>query len=184
MSGKNLRKFLYTGILVVILLTTGFAQNRPRSKTSIAIPTNTLLQIIRAEDQRRWDEKLKSLLSDKDPKVRKRAALAAGRVGDERAVLPLIDLLKKDTDWGVQQMAAFALGEIESTKATDALIEATRISDLRARALEALGKIAAALPQTDEPRRQAIGQVVLDALALEREQAMPTAGGVRDLGVE
>jgi cyclophilin family peptidyl-prolyl cis-trans isomerase/HEAT repeat protein len=184
MSGKNFRKLLYTGILVVMLLTTGFAQNRSRSKTSIAIPTNTLLQIIRAEDQRRWDEKLKSLFSDRDPKVRTRAALAAGRIGDERAVLPLIDLLKKDTDWGVQQMAAFALGEIESAKATDALIEATRISDLRARALEALGKIAAALPQTEEPRRQAIGQVVLDALVIERNEAMPTAGGVRDLGVE
>src|SRR5207302_2127382 len=41
-----------------------------------------------------------------------------------------------------------------------------------------------ALPQTEETRRQAIGQVVLDALAIEREQAMTTAGGVRDLGVE
>ena len=184
MSAKNFRKFVYTGILVVILLTTGFAQNRPRAKTSTAIPTNTLLQIIRAEDQRRWDDRLRSLLSDKDPKVRRRAALAAGRIGDERAVLLLIEVLKKDTDLGAQQMAPFALGEIESPKATDALIEATRISDLRARALEALGKIAASLPQTEEPRRQAIGQVVLDALAIEREQAMLTAGGVRDLGVE
>src|SRR5205814_8084123 len=135
-------KFLYTGILVVILLTTGFAQNRSRSKTSKAIPTNTLLQIIRAEDQRRWDDQLKSLLSDKDPKVRTRAALAAGRIGDERSVQPLIDLLKKDTDWSVQQMAAFALGEAESAKGTDELIEATRICDLRARALEALGTLA------------------------------------------
>src|SRR2546429_5735437 len=184
MSGKNFRKFPYTGILVVMLLTTGFAQNRSRSKTSKTISTNTLLQIIRAEDQRRWDDQLKSLLSDKDPKVQTRAALAAGRIGDDRAVLPLVDLLKQDTDWGVQQMIAFALGEIESAKATDALIEATRLSDLRARALEALGKIAAALPQTEEPRRQAIGQVVLDALVIEHNEAMPTAGGVRDLGVE
>jgi len=123
-------------------------------------------------------------LSDKDPKVRKRAALAAGRIGDERAVPPLIELLKRDTDLDAQQMAAFALGEIESAKAADALIEALRVSDLRARALEALGKIAAALPQTEEPRRQAIGQVVLDALVIEHNEAMPTAGGVRDLGVE
>src|SRR5437899_3933962 len=184
MSGKNLRKFLYTGILVVILLTTGFAQKRPRARTSKAIPTNTLLQIIRAEDQRRWDEKLKSLLSDKDPKVRTRAALAAGRIGDEGAVLPLIDLLKKDTDWGAQQTAAFALGEIESAKATDALIEAMRISDLRARALEALGKIAAALPPTEEARRQTIGQVVLDALVIERKEAGMSARGVRESGAE
>ena len=171
MPARGFRKLVYAGIVIVALLTTAFAQTRPRARTSIAIPTNTLLQIIRAEDQRRWDEKLKSLLSDKDPKVRTRAALAAGRIGDEGAVLPLIDLLKKDTDWGVQQMAAFALGEIESPKGTDALIEATRISDLRARALEALGKIAAALPPTEEQRRQAIGQVVLDALVIERKEA-------------
>ncbi len=184
MPARGFRKLVYAGIVIVALLTTAFAETRPRARTSIAIPTNTLLQIIRAEDQRRWDDKLKSLLSDKDPKVRTRAALAAGRIGDEGAVLPLIDLLKKDTDWGVQQMAAFALGEIESPKATDALIEATRISDLRARALEALGKIAAALPPTEEQRRQAIGQVVLDALVIERKEAGMTAGGVRDSGVE
>ena len=184
MLARGFRKLVYAGIAIVALLATAFAQNRHRARTSIAIPRNTLLQIIRAEDQRRWDEKLRSLLSDKDPKVRTRAALAAGRIGDEGAVLPLIDLLKKDTDWGAQQMAAFALGEIESAKATDALIEATRISDLRARAIEALGKIAAALPPTEEPRRQAIGQVILDALVIERKEAMPTEGGVRDVGVE
>src|SRR5947208_2892968 len=184
MPARGFRKLVYAGIAIVALLATAFAQNRHRARTSIAIPRNTLLQIIRAEDQRRWDDKLKSLLSDKDPKVRTRAALAAGRIGDEGAVLPLIDLLKKDTDWGVQQMAAFALGEIESPKATDALIEAARISDLRARALEALGKIAAALPPTEEQRRQAIGQVVLDALVIERKEAGMTAGGVRDSGVE
>src|SRR5438034_5179886 len=184
MPARGFRKLVYAGIAIVALLATAFAQNRHRTRTSKAIPTNTLLQIIRAEDQRRWDEKLKSLLSDKDPKVRKRAALAAGRIGDERAVLPLIALLKKDTDWGAQQTAAFALGEIESAKATDALIEAMRISDLRARAIEALGKTAAAWRPTEEPRRQAIGQVILDALVIERKEAMPTAGGVRDLGVE
>src|SRR2546427_3397444 len=184
MPARGFRKLVYAGIAIVALLATAFAQNRHRARTSIAIPSNPLLQIIRAEDQRRWGEKLRSLLSDKDPKVRTRAALAAGRIGDEGAVLPLIDLLKKDTDWGAQQTAAFALGEIESAKATNALIEATRISDLRARALEALGKIAAALPPTEEPRRQAIGQVILDALVIERKEAMPTEGGVRDSGVE
>src|SRR2546430_13091941 len=104
MPARGFRKLVYAGIVVVALMTTAFTQNRHRARTSKAIPTNTLLQIIRAEDQRRWDEKLKSLLSDKDPKVRRRAALAAGRIGDERAGLPLIALLTEDTDWGVQQM--------------------------------------------------------------------------------
>src|SRR5437879_428951 len=178
MQNGKFRKALCVGVLTFSPLDSALVQNRLRAHTATAIPTNTLLQIIRAEDQRRWDEKLKSLFSDSDPKVRQRAALAAGRIGDERAVLPLIDLLKQDTDWGVQQMAAFALGETESAKATDALIEATRISDLRARALEALGKIAAALPPTEEQRRQAIGQAVLDALVMERTEAGMTRGSV------
>ena len=83
MPARGFRKLVYAGIAIVALLATAFAQNRHRARTSIAIPRNTLLQIIRAEDQRRWDEKLRSLLSDKDPKVRTRAALAAGRIGDE-----------------------------------------------------------------------------------------------------
>src|SRR6267378_2757739 len=117
------RNTLCASLLVVASATAVTAQ-RPRAKTSAAsIPTNILLRIIRAEDQRRWDDNLKSLLSDKDPKVRKRAALAAGRIGDERAVPALIELLKGDADNDVRQMAAFAIGEIESPAGADALLE-------------------------------------------------------------
>jgi len=79
-----------------------------------------LISIVRAEDERRWDDSLKSLLSDKDAKVRKRAALAAGRIGDEHAVPALVDLLKTDTDNDVRQMAAFAIGEVESFAGAEA----------------------------------------------------------------
>src|SRR5437879_6433337 len=142
MSGKNFRKFLYAGILVVILLTTGLAQNRPRAKTSTAIPTNTLQQIIRAEDERRWDDNVAFLLADKNGSVRRRAALAAGRIGDERAVPVLVDLLRGQDEPEVRQMAAFALGEIESpmgAKVLTVLLEDTREPPIvRARAIEAL----------------------------------------------
>src|SRR6185369_17594337 len=67
---------------------------------------NTLLKIIRYEDQRNWNDDLKALLSDKDPKVRKRAALAAGRIGDERAVPPLAELVRRDSEIDVAQEAA------------------------------------------------------------------------------
>src|SRR6266508_1973453 len=192
MSGKNFRKFLDAGILVVVLLTTGFAQNRPRAKTSTAIPTNTLQQIIRAEDERRWDDKLKSLLSDKNPKVRKRAALASGRIGDERAVEPLAQLLKSDSNNDVRQMAAFAIGEIESAAGADVLLSILGSSrsaatvrpsgrgpeigelasnEVRARAVEALGKIAAALPDAEKDRKRVYGEAILNVLRVESDRS-------------
>jgi len=51
----------------------------------------------RAEDERRWNDHLRALLSEKNARVRKQAALAAGRIGDERALPDLVDLLKKTT---------------------------------------------------------------------------------------
>ena len=53
-----------------------------------------MLRIVRAEDERRWDAAdLGALLSERDERVRRRAALAAGRIGDERSVSPLVVLL-------------------------------------------------------------------------------------------
>ena len=46
--------------------------------------------------------------------VRRRAALAAGRIGDERAVAELASLLTGAGNAEAREMAAFALGEIES----------------------------------------------------------------------
>jgi cyclophilin family peptidyl-prolyl cis-trans isomerase/HEAT repeat protein len=172
-------------LLTLLAGFTGAAAKTPRAgRPASAIPTEILVKIIRAEDERRWDEQVAFLLADKNAKIRERATLAAGRIGNERAVSGLIDLLKKDADFDVQRMAAFALGEIESVQGADALIEAARTPEVRARALEALGKIAAALPQTEESRRQAIGRVILNALTAERTNAGRTAGGVSDLSVE
>jgi cyclophilin family peptidyl-prolyl cis-trans isomerase/HEAT repeat protein len=136
------------------------------------LPEEIVLRIVRAEDERRWDASdLGALLADKNPAVRSRAALAAGRIGDEGAVASLGELLQKDKDAGVRAQAAFALGEIESPLAIDPLTTALRLSpgaEVRARAIEALGKIAAALPQTEEARRLTIGQVITTALTVER----------------
>ena len=158
--------------LLVVASATAVAAQRPKVKNSAAsISTNILLRIIRAEDQRRWDDNLKSLLSDKDPKVRKRAALAAGRIGDERALPALIELLKSDPDPDVRQMAAFAIGEVESPAGAVALIavlnDTKEPGEIRARAVEALGKIAAALPETDKDRRRVYGAAILNTLRFE-----------------
>jgi cyclophilin family peptidyl-prolyl cis-trans isomerase len=85
-----------------------------------------------------------TLLADAEPRVRRRAALAIGRVGLPEGVPPLVGLLA-DADPEVRQMAAFALGLIGEAAAADALVKA--LSDpapvVRGRAAEALGQIGA-----------------------------------------
>jgi len=147
------------------------------SGASVGVPFATLLALVRAEDERRWDEsEFGPMLSDKRAAVRRRAALAAGRIGDEGAVARLTSLLRADVDEGVRATAAFALGEIESAAATDVLLTSLRTGKSvaeRARALEALGKIAAALPATQEERRKSIGEAILAALSAEQNGARP-----------
>ena len=139
--------------------------------TRSQVPLPILLRITQAEDERRWDNDLRSLLAHRNAAIRKRAALAAGRIGNADSVGVLTNLLK-DEDSGVRTMAAFALGEIESPTAADALIVAVKNNDgeLRARALEALGKIAAALPQEQHARQRELGAVIRDALEIESKR--------------
>ena len=141
------------------------------------IPAETLLKIVRAEDERRWDKaELGVLLASKSAPVRRRAALAAGRIGDEGAVQPLGSLLRTDADERVRSTAAFALGEIESATGADVLLTCLRLSKSpveRARAVEALGKIAGALPQAQDERRKALGAAILSALEAEGKSARP-----------
>ncbi|MCA1632534.1 MAG: peptidylprolyl isomerase [Acidobacteria bacterium] len=144
------------------------------------VPAATLLRIVRAEDERRWEASdLGALLSDASAAVRGRAALAAGRIGDEGAVVPLAALLRQDADEGVRATAAFALGETEASSGADVLLETLRLSrspEIRARAVEALGKIAAALPEAQGERKRQLGEAILGVLAVEGRQAKPNRG--------
>lgn len=136
----------------------------------VALPI--LMRITQAEDERRWDGELRALLTHRDAAVRKRAALAAGRIGDEGAVAPLVSLLK-DSVADVRAMAAFALGEVESITGADALVAIVKSNErgeLRARALEALGKIAAALPADQQARQRELGAVIREALEVEAQK--------------
>ena len=96
------------------------AQRRSTSAQPV-VPRNILLRIIQAEDERRWDDDVRALLTHNNAAVRSRTALAAGRIGDERAVADLLKLLKEDTQ-EIRAMAAFALGEIESPLAVAELM--------------------------------------------------------------
>jgi cyclophilin family peptidyl-prolyl cis-trans isomerase/HEAT repeat protein len=143
-----------------------------------------MLRIVRAEDERHGNDGLTSLLKEKDARVRKRAALALGRIGDERAVSALSEALQSDEDIDVRQMCAFAIGEIESPAGVDALVavldDTRQPGAVRARAVEALGKIGAvslsntaasgnqpASPKVEDKTLTKIRLGILDALKFE-----------------
>lgn len=168
---KYFRNTVSASLALLVLFSTALAQKSPAGSAATSIPANTLLRIIRAEDQRRWDDNLKSLLGDKSALVRRRAALAAGRIGDEHAVPALSALLKHDGDADVRQMAVFAIGEVESASGAEALLDLLKDTqqrgEIRARAVEALGKITAALPESDKDKRKTCGEAILGVLRVE-----------------
>ena len=91
--------------------------------------------------------------------MRRRAALAAGRIGDRALVPPLVELLD-DPEVEVRRMAAFALGLVGDAAAVERLLSALADPDgtVRGRAAEALGRIG-------EPRAAAaVARLVVDAL--------------------
>jgi cyclophilin family peptidyl-prolyl cis-trans isomerase/HEAT repeat protein len=186
------RKILTLVILIASFCFSGAAQPARKRVNDVrvsVIPANTLLQIVRAEDERRWDDSLKTQLADPDPRVRQRAALAAGRIGDEAAAPVLAEMLLQDRDNDVRQMAAFALGEIESPGGAYALVEVlNRLgqehSSVRARAVEALGKIVAAMisaPASPDAATKALNDDRLDRLRAAIVDALRFEHGRRSM---
>lgn len=82
------------------------------------------------------------LLGDPEGRVRRRAALAIGRVGLPEGVPPLVARLA-DPDAEVREMVAFGLGLLGDASATDPLVKALQDPDARVqgRAAEALGLV-------------------------------------------
>jgi cyclophilin family peptidyl-prolyl cis-trans isomerase/HEAT repeat protein len=119
-----------------------------------------LARILELEDRRAaGSAELDRLLRDPDRSVRRRAALAAGRIGGATAVPTLSDLMN-DPETEVRQMAAFAMGLIGDPSAIDRLVASLKdnASEVRARAAEALGRIG------DPRTASAVAAMVLDAV--------------------
>ncbi|MEO6655040.1 MAG: peptidylprolyl isomerase [Pyrinomonadaceae bacterium] len=154
------------------------------SYSNAQIPTAILTKIVKAEDARN-DTHLADLLVNTDPHVRIRAALAVGRIGNEDLIAVLSDMLEKDESTGVREMTAFALGEIESIKAADAIVKS--LSDpntpniVRARAAEAAGKIAAANPK--DPKSNTLGHAILLCLNAQMTMGIVWDNEVRRLAL-
>src|SRR5947207_15238742 len=92
--------------LVLASSTNVFAQRRTEALHNptffTSVPRSLLIRIIRAEDERRWDNEVRDLLSARSSVVRSRAALAAGRIGNEDSVGDLIALLRHDDEMDVR----------------------------------------------------------------------------------
>jgi len=86
MQTGNFRKTLCLGLLVVASVAIAAGQKISRADSATTISNKTMLRILRVVDERRWDRNLIFLLSDRYPIIRKRAALALGRIGDEKAL--------------------------------------------------------------------------------------------------
>ena len=102
------------GLLVVALAV-------PRASPPPPPPTRIerLERIAALEDRRTLGgDELVGLLGDADRGIRRRAALAAGRIGHPAAIAPLLTLLA-DPEVEVRQMTAFALGLIGDRAAVD-----------------------------------------------------------------
>jgi len=105
--------------------------------------TEILGRILQMEDTRSTDgNELARLLRHDEPGIRRRAALAAGRIGDASLVPALLDLMN-DPEIEVEKMAVFALGLVGDPAAVDRLVAALGDSEpvVRGRAAEALGRI-------------------------------------------
>jgi cyclophilin family peptidyl-prolyl cis-trans isomerase/HEAT repeat protein len=156
-----MRQLIALSALALIGLSAAFAPAQ--------VPANAAIQILKAEDARRFDKSLEALLASPNADIRTRAALAAGRIGDEAAVAPLAALAANDASEKTRAMAAFALGEIESAKGAGPILnilnDGRTPDQVRARAVEAAGKIAAANPKDE--RAGDLGKAILETLKTE-----------------
>ncbi len=138
-------------------------------------------RLLQLEDQRYWDEEeMADLLGSANARVRRRACLALGRIGDARAYRLLLERLYDDGNARVRAMAAFALGELEVTEPLEDLrrMLLRQAEDLpaRARCAEALGKIVAANAKTLDPdTAQSALAAVLASLPEPSEEVAPAS---------
>jgi cyclophilin family peptidyl-prolyl cis-trans isomerase/HEAT repeat protein len=131
-------------------------------------------KILEAEDRRQLSKALIEMLSTSHAGVRRRAAIAVGRIGDPAGVTPLLTQLGDERNPAVVADFIFALGEVEDPRAAPKLLEvlakAENAPAVRARAAEALGKIAA-----NPAVAQSFGEARLGQVAAAVAAALPPA---------
>ena len=111
---------------------------------------------------------LLDLVVDAAPRVRRRAALAIGRVRRSEGVEPLAAALH-DPEPEVRQMAAFALGLIGDDEAADALLLALRDPSplVQGRAAEALGRLG--VGDARDAIRELVSRYIIETYGIDPE---------------
>src|SRR5262245_28882652 len=150
--------------LSLIVFTVGATAGDHPLRTSASVPPNIHARIIQLEDERTLNgDDLKALLTHHSATVRKRSALAIGRIGDKLGTDALIAMLEHERSGPARAMAAFALGEMEDARGVSALmamVEREKESlSVRARAVEALGKIAGVQANVDALDKTAVERI-------------------------
>src|SRR5215468_2433819 len=148
----------------LIVFTVGAAADGRMKRSGAAIPPKIHARIIQLEDERNLNgDELTGLLKHASAAVRERAALAIGRIGDKRGTDALIAVLEHGVGEPARATAAFALGEMEDARGVSALmavIEREKESlSVRARAVEALGKIAGVQANVDALGKTAVERI-------------------------
>ena len=125
------------------------------------------------------------LVGDQDARIRRRAALAIGRVGLPEGVAPLVGALG-DPEMEVRQMAAFSLGRLGDRAAAAPLVRVLTDDQspvVRGRAAEALGRIGErdAAPAIGRMVGEYVEQGVVGSIAADdqTEPAAPPVEAVR-----
>ena len=152
--------------LVLLACLIAMANCGPKAATPVVNPTppptafeQKMRWILQLEDQRQLrggGGDLLTLLTDHEARVRRRSALAAGRVKLPEAIPALTTALQSEADPEVRQMAVFAMGLIGDAAAAPALMTALTDPDplIQGRAAEALGMIG------HKPAAQPIGAMI------------------------
>jgi HEAT repeat protein len=132
-------------------------------------------------------EALLGALNDRDWQVREQAAIALGRVHDERAVEPLLKALV-DSEWAVREQAARSLGTAGQERAVEPLIHALgdehqQVREAAAKSLGIIGDRRAMEPlfQALQDADEQVRTKAVEALGLLGEYHPPTVqrgGGV------
>jgi cyclophilin family peptidyl-prolyl cis-trans isomerase/HEAT repeat protein len=133
-----------TGVAAsLVLVVAAAASGPPAPPPPPPSRLDKLARVLALEDRRTVGEgELEALLHDDDRGVRRRAALAAGRIADASMVPALLGLMD-DGEPEIRQMAAFALGLVGDRQAAPRLTAALAdpVAVVRARSAEALGRI-------------------------------------------
>ncbi|MFT3742889.1 MAG: peptidylprolyl isomerase [Pyrinomonadaceae bacterium] len=161
------RTLLLISLLAVTALVASAQKLTSPKIGAYVVPDDLHIQIVKAEDARDAAPVI-AMLTNVNSATRYRAALAAGRIGDDKA-LPGLTALLSDNELDVRAMAAFAIGELESAKGADAILKVLNdkgASDpVRARAVEAAGKIAAA--NLRDAKTKDLGEAIVNTLKVE-----------------